>query len=234
MAGKKKKARSNQPGTKRKREVTFDAESRQEYLTGFSERKRQRRAFGLAMQKVKDRNAKLESRAETRKAEREQIEEAEKQKDEMLENYLRESGLIELKLNHALPKNNDEIEQVEEYQDQETRNQWGGEVTVSISTKIPGETEEGTESNKKRPSKEARTDIVQEMHGNVEKYLAELKGRMPGKRRKNEQKRKNQRGGQHGASSMKGMAQGADLKLVKKFLAKSKAKKVKEGRKKKS
>ena len=37
-----------------------------EYLTGFSKRKQERRRFGLAMQKVKDRKARLAEREEVR------------------------------------------------------------------------------------------------------------------------------------------------------------------------
>ena len=42
--------------------ITFDSDKRHDYLTGFSSRKKERRAFGLAMQKVKDRQSKLEER----------------------------------------------------------------------------------------------------------------------------------------------------------------------------
>ena len=37
-----------------------------EYLLGFSKRKAERRKFGLAMQKVKDRKARLAARGEVR------------------------------------------------------------------------------------------------------------------------------------------------------------------------
>lgn len=37
-----------------------------EYLTGFSKRKQERRRFGLAMQKIKDRKARLAGREEVR------------------------------------------------------------------------------------------------------------------------------------------------------------------------
>ena len=48
--------------------LVFDPEARREYLTGFSKRKTERRKFGLAMQKVKDRKARLLEREEIRKA----------------------------------------------------------------------------------------------------------------------------------------------------------------------
>ncbi|KAL3787454.1 hypothetical protein ACHAW5_008992 [Stephanodiscus triporus] len=64
----------------KKVEITFDPTSRREYLTGFSARKKERRAFGLAMQKVKDREAKLEERKEQREAQLERIEDIERNK----------------------------------------------------------------------------------------------------------------------------------------------------------
>lgn len=66
-----------------KREVIFDPEARKAHLRGFSERKRQRRAYGLAMQQVKDRNAKIEQRAKEKKDELARVEEAERQKEEL-------------------------------------------------------------------------------------------------------------------------------------------------------
>jgi Nucleolar protein 12 (25kDa) len=65
---------------RRVKEIVFDPESRKQYLCGFSERKKQRRAFGLAMQKVKDRKARIEQRAEIKQSLEEQIKEAEERK----------------------------------------------------------------------------------------------------------------------------------------------------------
>ncbi|EKU20538.1 rrna processing protein rrp17, partial [Nannochloropsis gaditana CCMP526] len=48
--------------------LVFDPEARREYLTGFSKRKKERRTFGLAMQQVKNRKARLMEREELRKA----------------------------------------------------------------------------------------------------------------------------------------------------------------------
>ena len=60
--------------------VTFNSTDRHDYLTGFSSRKKERRAFGLAMQKVKDRQSKLEERKESREAQLEKIEDIERNK----------------------------------------------------------------------------------------------------------------------------------------------------------
>ena len=72
-----------------KKEVVFDPEARRDHLRGFSDRKRQRRAFGLAMQKVKDRKGKIEQRAAEKKDEIQKIEVLERQKDELLEEVFR-------------------------------------------------------------------------------------------------------------------------------------------------
>ena len=131
-----------------KQEIVFDPEARKAYLRGFSERKRQRRAFGLAMQKVKDRKAKIEQRKQEKKDELERVEEAERQKDELLEGELLNSGIL---------KNDDEDSDVDSMSDEDTNEekddqkvskhlisekkydnkdaekQWGGRVTVTTS-----------------------------------------------------------------------------------------------------
>ena len=62
----------------KKVKITFDPTDRREYLTSFSARKKEHRAFGLAMQKVKDREAKLEERKKQREAQLERIEDIER------------------------------------------------------------------------------------------------------------------------------------------------------------
>ena len=59
-----------------KLEIKFDPEARRTYLTSLSSKKKERRTYGLAMQKVKDRKLKLEEKRETKKALLEQIEES--------------------------------------------------------------------------------------------------------------------------------------------------------------
>mmetsp|Transcript_2727 Transcript_2727/g.6518 ORF Transcript_2727/g.6518 Transcript_2727/m.6518 type:complete len:157 (+) Transcript_2727:182-652(+) len=71
-----------------KRELVFDPEARKAHLRGFSERKRQRRAFGLAMQKVKDRQAKIDQRASQKKGEQQRLLEAERQKANLMEDAI--------------------------------------------------------------------------------------------------------------------------------------------------
>jgi hypothetical protein len=72
---------SEKPKRRAKLEIKFDPKSRREYLTGFSSRKKQRRTFGLAMQRVKDRKLKLEQRKEIRQAQLEKMEELEEQRE---------------------------------------------------------------------------------------------------------------------------------------------------------
>lgn len=71
-----------------KLEIKFDSKARLDYLTGFSNRKKKRRTFGLAMQKVKDRKQKLEQRKEIRHAQLEKLEELEEQREIELDQIL--------------------------------------------------------------------------------------------------------------------------------------------------
>jgi len=245
-ANKKVKSKANKNNGRRPKRVAsivFDAEARTKYLQGFSQRKTERRAFGLAMQKVKDRKAKLEHRAELKSAEREQIQEAEQRKQQLLQ----QSILLDLPLprddllaNHSslLPKeddnddnsqNNDdddddksETTNIETYQDEQTQQQWGGTVIVTTSTHIPGQDEPDDDHNRQQQqqTKKPRAhDAAQEYAGHVERFLKDLKGRMPSKKKKQQEHK--QRGGKHGASHMKGVGSAADLKTAQKMLARS-------------
>lgn len=202
-------------------EIVFDPDARRSYLQGFSDRKRQRRAFGLAMQKVKDRKAMLEDRAEMRKARKEQVEQAEKQKEELLEEYVQDhaNSMAPVKFT---PQNGDEgeIEKVETYEDVQTQQQWGGEVIVTTSTRIPGDSDVDEVRQEPKTRRKTVVDAQQEYAGSVDKFIAKLKGNMPGKRKDRGHKRR----GKHGASSMKGMAVAGDLKIAQKVLSRSQAK----------
>jgi hypothetical protein len=65
--------------------IAFDADARREHLRGFSDRKKARRAYGLAMQAVKDRASRVAERQDRREVMLERIEQAEKAKEEWLE-----------------------------------------------------------------------------------------------------------------------------------------------------
>jgi hypothetical protein len=51
--------------------IAFNVDAREEYLTGFSKRKAERRRFGLAMGELKRKRARLEDRKERRAIEKE-------------------------------------------------------------------------------------------------------------------------------------------------------------------
>jgi len=65
-------------------DISFDQVERKQYLTTLSSKKKDRRVFGLAMQKLKDRRARLDMRKEEREAQLEQVEEAERTKGRAL------------------------------------------------------------------------------------------------------------------------------------------------------
>jgi hypothetical protein len=219
--------------------IVFDPDARKEYLQGFSERKKERRAYGLAMQKVKDRKAKLENRAEMKLAQKEQVEEAEKHKEELMAAVHQDTPEIygipvfdkvsKAKDNDGggndkpVPRQDDEpIEKVHLYQDEQTQSHWGGEVIVNISTHFPDESEdEANDTEERKMQRQAikkTVDAQQQYAGNVEKFLSKVKQNMPSKKKK---ARMGKQKGNHGAAGMKGMAGSGDLKVAQSVLAKS-------------
>jgi ribosomal RNA-processing protein 17 len=163
--GKKGGAKKKKDAGKRPRRVdaiVFDPEARRQYLTGFSQRKQERRAFGLAMQKVKDRTARLANRAELRSVTREQIAEAEERRRQRMEDDAKNKAVpptrTEEKQQQKRARDNlssnketkidplqttDQINEekadtvVQTYEGEETQQQWGGLVVVTTSTNVP-------------------------------------------------------------------------------------------------
>lgn len=208
------------------KEIVFDPDARKAYLQGFSDRKRQRRTYGLAMQKLKDRQAKVEDRAHRKQAMEEQIEEAEKQKEQALSGAL--SGILEhqeeepAKKSKILSSEQEQQHEVKTFGDEATRSHWGGSVTVTTSTIFPDDEDDVSEPETKRKGRgvEKRVDTEQEYAGDVERFLKKVRGGMPGKKKNGHKHR-----GNHGAANMKGMANSGDMKLVQKALARSEANK---------
>jgi Nucleolar protein 12 (25kDa) len=199
----------------RGKEIVFDPEERRKYLQGFSERKQQRRSFGLAMQKVKDRLARLDDRREHRKSELERIQEAERQKRTLLEDAL---------IGRATPINSDHNsetttkDETATYQDMESTEKWGGQVIVS--TRLASLSDESDEEDKMVPRKQ-NIDRRQRYAGDVSKFINQMKGSLPAKKKSTGgQPRK----GNHGATNMSGIGGAANLKLAKKALSKVQAK----------
>jgi hypothetical protein len=241
---KKIKAMPQPPTKKRKKykkiEVVFDQEARKAHLRGFSDRKKQRRAYGLAMQKIKDRKAKIEQRKQEKKDSLERVEEAERQKLELLE---------EAMLNNKTLKDvdsdteKDEDSQKEEdskqhsciskkqYNDKQSEKKWGGSVTVTTSfvsldddddDDDDDESDNDTRNQRGRAKSKKSIDKQQRYAGNVEKYISQLKGNLPGK--KKHQANSGKRKGKSGMAEMRGMGGSSNLKMAQKVLAKTKAK----------
>jgi ribosomal RNA-processing protein 17 len=193
-----------------KLEIKFDPQKRKEFLTGMSARKQDKRAFGLAMQKVKNRQLKIEDRREEKKALMEQIEEAEKMKMNDLFDDYESSG----------EESGDEEEEkvqktkVHTYGDQVTQNQFGGQVIVTTSFGIPSD-DSGDEA--KAAPKEKAVDMEQRYAGNVQRYYDKLKKNLPPKGAKFTQGRGAKKG-QHGAEKMIG-GNAKDLKMAQKTLS---------------
>ncbi len=231
---KKEKSKHKMPASmiKRgnKREVVFDAEARRAHLRGFSERKRERRAFGLAMQKVKDRKAKIEERAAVKKGSLERIEEAEKQKEQWMEDAVRMNGGLEESddegsdsEDQSQEQQSDDVIDTKVYDDKTTETAWGGQVTVTTSVVALDDDDDSDEEEDytiaaRRPKS---VDTAQKDAGNVQKFLHQLKGNMPGKKNRDNGPRA-KRKGMNGASDMKGVGGSGNLKIASKLLSRSK------------
>ena len=230
--------------------IEFDATARYEHLTGFSERKRARRAYGLAQQKIKDRKSKLEHRAAIRTAERDFIEEAEKLKQQHyhLQQQPHQHGTFTMNPyddddNQSVPmkkgdkQTTDEDETVQIlFDSEETEQQWGGHVVVTTSTHIPGDSDNDDDDDfsdakkiEKRRNTSENHDTEQAYAGNIEKYIKTIKGNLPSKKKRSAPPTANtstsssnkRTKGQHGATNMKGVGSAADMKVAQKMLSRS-------------
>lgn len=196
-----------------KLDITFNPEARRQYLTSLSAKKKERRTFGLAMQKVKDRKAKLEEKRETRKAVLQQIEEAENSKQQEID--MANDRLSE----RLLPLNEDnEVvnkDEVTTYQDQITQSQFGGQVIVTTTFNFSSD----DESDNDNTNNIRNVDKEQQYASSVQKYIAQLKGHLPNKKHKHGDTSKSIcKRGRHGAESMKGMGTSKDFKMAKRTL----------------
>ena len=232
-------------GRRRKLEITFDPDARREYLTGMSARKKERRVFGLAMQKIKDRRDKLDRKKEDRKSRLEKVEEAETLKrlakgqgedddDESDSGSGSESGddasvsSSESKPEKSKKKRSkpahDEVEEIQKtYSDANTTSQFGGSVIVTTTYGIPSDDESDDPDIQGIVSNKPHIDEAQWYAGNVKKYMSQVRSNLPDKKRKREQMGGGggHRKGKHGASDMKGMGSGTDLKMAKKALGRA-------------
>lgn len=132
-ANKAREERGAKPSSGRvnKLEIGFDADKRNEYLTGFSKRKKVRRQFGLAMQALKDRNEKVADRKERR-------EEQKKAADEWAE--VNRLDRMEGKGEGEADGEDEEVRREKmQFEDEQTKEMFGGEVSVSISYGVPGQ-----------------------------------------------------------------------------------------------
>eukprot|EP00956_Cyclotella_meneghiniana_P010271 scaffold14174_cov46-Cyclotella_meneghiniana.AAC.7 len=141
----KRPSSSSQSKHHKKLEIKFNPTKRVEYLTGFSARKKERRAFGLAMQKVKDRQAKIDERKDNRDATLEKVEEIERSKaalrydddDDNASDYDDDA-----EGEKPLHKKNQHT-----FQDEHTTNHFGGYVSVTTTYGILSDNEEDDDDN---------------------------------------------------------------------------------------
>lgn len=230
-------------------------------MRGFSERKKQRRAYGLAMQKVKDRKGRLIERKERKQSLLEQIEQAENAKEELLESVMHEEGRLDPSDNEeddnpsaskVTPQQEIDATQkqsadtlVQKYSDRETEKRWGGQVIVTTSSTIPGDDDSVDEAAEKlsggkvnesdgqsRKMKKHK-DKAQEFAGSLDRFLSQTSKSLPAKKKKQAQQHGKRSRGKHGAADMKGVGGAAALQTAQKLLKRSKNKPSKRDGKKK-
>ncbi len=119
--------------TYERKEILFDKKERSDYLSGFHKRKQERRKYGLALQKLKDRKARIEGRKEAQEKAKKELQE--------LSNADESDGPIEEELPGCGSK------EVYTFVDDCTRASFGGEVTVEVKMgAIEGDNEDEEEA----------------------------------------------------------------------------------------
>ena len=232
-------ASQHPPQRHKKVVVTFNSTDRHDYLTGFSSRKKERRAFGLAMQKVKDRQSKLDERKESREAQLEKIEDIERNKAALRKGLAGKNNEDDDDDGDNSASDNDDDnahnnkneahhneQEMKTFQDEQTTHQFGGLVSVTTTFGIPSDDDDDDDNNlssefyARKEHGSNHIDEAQKSAGDVNNYMKEVKGTM-GSKKKSGGGNKHKKG-MHGASSMKGMGNGTTLKAAKKTLAKFK------------
>ena len=218
------------PQRHKKVEITFDPTGRREYLTGFSARKKERRAFGLAMQKVKDREAKLVDRKEQREAQLEKIEDIERNKKALrtgLFSHDEHDGGGDNEVNEDVKLSGGGGE-TRTFQDE----RFGASVSVTTTFGIPLDDDDDEVDKRdfyaRKEHGPGHVDEAQRKAGDVTSYMIAVKGTMGSKKKTGGGGgggRHGGRKGQHGASTMKGMGNAETLKMAKRTLSKFKSKK---------
>lgn len=163
--------------------LVFDPEARREYLTGFSKRKKERRTFGLAMQQVKNRKARLMEREELRKAKKGALDDL-PASIKGAEPYLSGTALANGKEKETMETKAKE----EVYDDRFTTATFGESVLVTTSFGIPSGDEEDEEGGVLAMVREERkgggVDKEQLQAGSVAHFKKLVAGKMPAKPKK--------------------------------------------------
>lgn len=175
------------------------------------------------MQKVKDRQAKIEERKDNRQAQLEKVEEIERSKAALRRGG--DDGEDNASEDEAESKPCHKNEHT--FQDEHTQNHFGGLVSVTTTYGILSDDEDSNDDRKRNFFEREKhgkdhVDTAQKQAGNVQSYIAQVKGSMGGKKKSGGKHHAGKKG-QHGAATMKGMGGATTLKMAKKTLAKFKA-----------
>lgn len=122
----------------KKRELVFNEQSRVDYLTGFRQRKKERRQYGIAMQVLKDKKSLRDKRPKLGKLLQDEGEI--KEKDVQFNDSENEEEAGDLSVLGKREVDVDPVSEVEErevkFSDEGTTAMFGGEVSVIVDTNI--------------------------------------------------------------------------------------------------
>ena len=193
------------------------------------------------MQKVKDRKAKLERRRDDRNAREERQRDGETARgsttlssagadDSYGDGPARPTDTI------GLGGGGDGTESTKVFEDDGTRDQFGGTVVVTTTFGVPSDDESDCDDDeemiRRRRARKGNNsgavgegnDDQQRYAGSVTRFMTELKGNMPSAKRAKSSSggfAGTKRGGVHGAAGMKGMGSGTDVKMARKMLGRA-------------
>ncbi len=167
-----------------KKEILFDEKERSDYLSGFHKRKLERRKYGLALQKLKDRKARIKGRRDAQ----------EKARKELQELSVVEEG--EGPVGEELSGDGGK-EVFYRFADDCTRASFGGEVTVEVKMgAIEGgkeEEEEAKDEELQRVRKERamKAREKEEEQWSMSELVKKVGASMPSKKSKRKKGRRN-------------------------------------------
>ncbi len=173
-----------------RKEILFDEKERSDYLSGFRKRKLERRKYGLALQKLRDRKARIDGRKEAQDKARKELQE--------LSGVEEGEGPVEAELS-----GDGREEMIYTFVDECTTAKFGGEVIVEVKMgAIEGGKEEEEEANDEelqrvRKERAMRAREKEEEQWSIRELVKKVGAPMPSKKRKKGRRKPQDKKKQH-------------------------------------